>query len=38
MLNVPKLKKGENISIVLKVRDNGTPQLVSYKRILIVNL
>lgn len=36
-LTVPVLKNDEDISLVLKVRDNGTPQLVSYKRILIEN-
>lgn len=37
LIRVPELKSGKKISIVLKVRDNGSPQLVSYKRILIVN-
>lgn len=36
-IQVPGLKKGEMIPMVLKVRDNGTPRLVSYRRILIVN-
>lgn len=36
-LRVPGLKKDDCIPVVLRVRDNGTPQLVSYKRILIVN-
>jgi hypothetical protein len=36
-IHMPKLKNGDNISIVLRVCDTGTPQLVSYKRILIEN-
>jgi hypothetical protein len=36
-IRVPDLKKGGYIPVVLRVSDNGTPQLVSYKRILIVN-
>lgn len=33
---LPEHTKGENISLLLKLRDTGKPQLVSYKRILIV--
>ncbi|NJK93956.1 MAG: DUF1593 domain-containing protein [Bacteroidales bacterium] len=36
-IQMPELKSSESISLVLKVSDNGTPWLVSYKRILIVN-
>ena len=36
-IQMPELKSGESMSLVLKVRDNGTPRLVSYKRILIIN-
>ncbi|WP_308992170.1 nucleoside hydrolase-like domain-containing protein [Mariniflexile litorale] len=31
----PKVNKAENIHIILEVRDNGDPALVSYKRMII---
>ncbi len=32
---IPELKKGESIPILLKVIDNGSPQLVSYRRVIL---
>ncbi len=34
-LKVPSDLKDKNIHLVLEVRDNGTPELVSYRRVII---
>lgn len=36
-LIVPKIMKGSDLHIILEVKDNGTPRLTSYKRIIISN-
>jgi len=33
---MPPMKKGEHIYMVLKVTDDGTPSLASYKRIRLI--
>jgi hypothetical protein len=35
MVKVPADLEDKNIHIVLEVRDNGTPELVRYRRIII---
>jgi hypothetical protein len=30
------IKKGETIHLILEVKDNGTPQLTRYQRVIVI--